>query len=34
MDAVRQQLERGEAVIVFDPETESAHVVPKDGVTR
>jgi uncharacterized protein YheU (UPF0270 family) len=25
---VRRQLERGEAVIVFDPETETANIVP------
>ena len=32
MDAVRQQLERGEAVIVFDLETESATLLPRDIV--
>lgn len=32
MDAVRQQLERGEVVIVFDLETESATLVPRDSI--
>jgi len=27
---VRRQLERGEAVIVFDPDTETANIVPGD----
>ena len=30
MDAVRQQLESGEAVIIFDLETESATILPKE----
>ena len=32
MDAVRQQLERGEAVIVFDLETENATLLPRHSV--
>ena len=27
---VRRQLERGEAVIVFDPDTDTANIVPHD----
>jgi uncharacterized protein YheU (UPF0270 family) len=34
MADVRHQLERGEVLIVFDVETESANVVLSDGVTR
>jgi uncharacterized protein YheU (UPF0270 family) len=34
MDAVRQQLERGEAVIVFDLETETANLVTADRPGR
>ena len=29
-NAVRRQLDRGEAIIVFDPETETANIIPKD----
>ena len=34
MDAVRQQLEHGDVVVVFDLATESANVVPSDGMAR
>ena len=34
MADVRHQLERGEVLIVFDLETESANVVPSDGIVR
>jgi uncharacterized protein YheU (UPF0270 family) len=27
---VRRQLERGEAVIVFDPDTDTTNIVPRD----
>ena len=30
--SVRRQLERGEVVIVFDAESETFNIVPKDGL--
>lgn len=32
--AVRRQLDRGEIVIVFDPESESCSLVPRDGLRQ
>ena len=34
MADVRHQLERGDVLIVFDLETESANVVPSEGMAR
>ncbi|MDJ0789578.1 MAG: YheU family protein [Myxococcota bacterium] len=31
---VRRQLERGEALLLFDPETESINLVPRDALPR
>ena len=33
MDAIRQQLERGDVAIVFDPETETANIIVRDRMT-